>query len=195
MLRKPACGAVLASLVALLATGCGSDEETEPFTTTGHGTVAVSDRRGDTDTPEMDIVRARLTLRRGWFVARITTDKPVKEYDSYLISGISAMVNIQSAGEDWTIDGNYWENGDGENDDYEESTSCEAVEGINFEHKQPCQVRFDGRIATIKFKASLIAKDDSVQVYFETAKSHETDYAPDVTPDNDEVKVELVVVE
>jgi hypothetical protein len=44
MLRKPVCGAVLASLVALLATGCGSDEETEPFTTTGHGTVAVNDR-------------------------------------------------------------------------------------------------------------------------------------------------------
>ena len=143
MLRKRACGVVLASLVALLATGCGSDEETEPFTTTAHGTVAVSDGR-DTDTPEMDIVRARLTLRRGWFVARITTVKPVKDLDYYLISGISAMVKIQSGGEDWTIDGNYWTNGESDYGTEETHTTCEAVKGIDFEHKHPCQVRFDG---------------------------------------------------
>ena len=110
----------------------------------------MNDKRGDTLTEEMDIVHARLTLSDGWFVATITTVDPVKEFDVYTVSGISAQVSIDSAGEEWTIDGNYWTNG-ASGSRRREETSCEAVEGIDFEHKYPCHVRFDGRTATVRF--------------------------------------------
>ena len=80
----------LAAVVVSVAYGLREQEGGTPFTANARGTVAVTDKRGDTLTAEMDIARARLTLGRGWFVATITTVKPVKEFDVYTLSGISA---------------------------------------------------------------------------------------------------------
>jgi hypothetical protein len=183
--------AAFASAVVILATSCGN-QKADPFTAEARGTVAVNDRRGDTLTEEMDIVRARLTLSRGRFVATITTVKPVKEFDVYTVSGISAGVSIHSGGEDWSVDGTYWTNGEA-GDARRVSTYCEAVKGIDFEHKYPCQVSFDGHVATVRFRASLVSADDKVEVQFTTAKSHESDAAPNDPSDNESGHVDLVV--
>src|SRR3954452_7388831 len=84
------------------------------------------------------------------------------------VSGISAEVSIESAGERWTIDGTYSTNGESGYGRQEE-TSCEAVEGIDFEHKHPCRVRFEGRTATVMFRASLVRADDKLEIGFSTA--------------------------
>jgi hypothetical protein len=183
--RQRARGAVVGSVIALLAASCGS-EETEPFTAAGHGTVAVSDGRDDTDAPEIDIVRGRLTLGDGLFVGKITTVKPVDSHYDHA----SAIVNIEAGGEDWSISASWV----APNESRDASTTCEAIKDIDFEHPHACQARFDGRVATITFEASMLRKDESPEVNFSTEKAHDSDIAPNDNDDGD-VRVELVVVE
>ena len=101
-------------------------------------------------------------------------------------------MSIRSAGEDWTIDGTYWTNGESGYDTGGEHRPATRYKGIDFEHKYPCQVRFDGRIATVRFRASLVGADDTVEVQFITAKSHESDAAPDDS-DSEAGHADLVV--
>ena len=62
------------------------------------------------------------------------------------------------------------------------------------DHKHPCRVGFDGRITTIRFRASLLGADDEVEVQFTTAKSHETDAAPEDISDDEWGHADLVVI-
>jgi len=188
---KPALNPFVITLGLLLiaaATACGS-QQTEPLSHKAHGTVAVRDRRGDTDTPQIDIVRARLALRRGLFVGTITTVKPIKGS----IESVSAIVSIDAGGQDWWVTGD-WEPTVDFGALTSAETTCEAIEGVDFDHPRPCKARFDKRGATIRFRASLLRNDDALDVQFETEKPHETDVVPD-DRDDKAVTVRLKVIE
>lgn len=166
--------AVLGSLAIAAATGCG--QAAKPFTARSYGTVVVNDPRGDAGSPQVDILRGRLTLADGRFVARIVTVEPIT---SGYGASTTAGVFVTAGGQDWSILADWTPAFDESGELLRAATSCEAVKGVDFMHARPCRVAFRGRGVTLRFSASFLRDDGHpIRVRFETERPHDIDVAP-----------------
>jgi hypothetical protein len=124
--------AVLASLVVAAATGCG--QNAKPFAFRAHGTVAVTDPRGDAGSPQIDIVRGRFTLARGRLVAKILTVEPITSgYGGSTTAGVS----VTAAGQDWSVLADWTPALNEAGELLRAATTCEAIKGVDFVHPRP----------------------------------------------------------
>lgn len=161
------------TVLVLIAAACGSGG-TRAFTRGSRGSVTVTDPRGDAS-PQIDIVRAGLTLADGRFVARITTVEPIS--GSHQI--VEAAVFLSAAHEDWVISGDWYPYLDESGELTRAVTTCTVVENDDFEHARQCRVGFSGTGATLRFDASLLRGDGrSIGVQFATKEPLGGDVAP-----------------